>query len=638
MRNATSLLTALAATGALAATSLAVTPGASASPQRRALAGTAPTWVARAQSLGPVGAGTTVTTRVYLAPRGGTQALKAAVRQVSDPKSRTYRQFLTARQFHRRFDAPSTAVAEVSRYLRAHHVSVTGVESHRRYVVASGSVASVQRAFGVSLQTFRRQGRLVRANTRPVILPTSVGRYVTTVTGLDTTPRRMKPAVIPPPPGFRNARPCSRYYGQLAATYQADYRTKLPAFAGKRLPYAVCGYTGPQLRSAYEGDSDLDGTGVTVAIIDAFNSPTIAQDAATYAANHGDGDYAPGQLTQVVPAQFAHTGATDCGPSGWFGEQSLDVEAVHAMAPSANIRYYAAKSCYDEDILATQAQVVDENRASIVSNSYGLPEEGESAALVAASQQVFLQGALQGIGFVFSSGDQGDELANTGIKQADASANDPYVTADGGTADAIGPTGSFLFQTGWGTVRSRLNPDGTSWLPGVFTGGAGGGNSSVFNKPDYQDGVVPNRFGQGRAVPDVAMTADPTTGMLIGHQQAFPDGAYYSEYRVGGTSLASPLFAGMTALLSQHAETRLGFLNPLLYSQAGTPVLTDVKGAPADAGNVRSDFANGLDASGGLIYSVREFNRDSSLVTGPGWDEVTGVGSPRAGWLTSVSP
>jgi subtilase family serine protease len=263
-------------------------------------------------------------------------------------------------------------------------------------------------------------------------------------------------------------------------------------------------------------------------------------------------------------------------------------------------------------------------------------EQNETADSVAAYQQVFLQGAMQGIGFMFSSGDDGDELATTGIKQADYPASDPYVTAVGGTSDAIGAAGNMDWQTGWGTVKYSLSQDGTSWDPAGYLYGAGGGDSALFDKPAYQQGVVPNSLASGRGVPDIAMDADPNTGMLVGETQTFSDGTYYDEYRLGGTSLASPLLAGMTALATQDAGTRLGFLNPAIYSQAGTSTYNDVKGAPADPGMVRVDYANSEDASDGLVYSVRTFDKDSSLVTVRGWDDVTGVGSPNSSWLTSL--
>jgi subtilase family serine protease len=278
-------------------------------------------------------------------------------------------------------------------------------------------------------------------------------------------------------------------------------------------------------------------------------------------------------------------------------------------------------------------KVVDQNAASIVTNSYGEPEAAQDSANVAAEQQVFLQGGMQGISWMFSSGDNGDEASNTGLKQADGSASDPYVTAVGGTADAIDASGSFAFQTGWGTEKYALSPDAKSWTPLGYQYGAGGGESSLFNKPAYQNGVVPASYGSGRQVPDVALDADPTTGMLVGETQSFPDGKYYAEYRIGGTSLASPLMAGMTALRSQNAKGRLGFLNPTIYKEAGSTSFNDVKGTPKDAGNVRADYVNGLDATDGLTYSVRTFNQDASLATKKGWDDVTGVGTPNPTWI-----
>jgi subtilase family serine protease len=129
------------------------------------------------------------------------------------------------------------------------------------------------------------------------------------------------------------------------------------------------------------------------------------------------------------------------------------------------------------------------------------------------------------------------------------------------------------------------------------------------------------------------MDADPTTGMLVGQTQSFPDGAAYDTYRIGGTSLASPLFAGMTALKIQASGHGLGLLNPAIYSDPSG--FHDVTGAGVDAGNIRVDFANGLDASDGYLYSVRSLNTaNTTLKVGTGWDSETGWGSARAGWLT----
>jgi len=301
------------------------------------------------------------------------------------------------------------------------------------------------------------------------------------------------------------------------------------------------------------------------------------------------------------------------------------------MAPGADIHYYGAASCYDDDLLDSLAQIVQDDDVQIVSDSWGEVENGETADAVAAYEQVFMQGALEGISFLFSSGDNGDELASSGIVQADYPTSDPYVTSVGGTSTAIGADGSMTFETGWGSHESTLSANGKKWVAAGYLYGAGGGDSALFNQPSYQAGVAP---GPRRQVPDVAMDADPTTGMLVGLKQTFPDGKYYAEYRIGGTSLASPLFAGMTALALQNAGQGAGLLNPVIYKN--TAAFKDVKGKAKQAGAVRVDYANGLDSSGGLAYTVRTFNQDSSLKVAKGWDPVTGVGSPTAKWFAAL--
>ena len=197
----------------------------------------------------------------------------------------------------------------------------------------------------------------MQAPSSALKVPASLGASVLTITGVDTTPHLVKPAstpdVAPPPPGFNNAQPCSHYYGQVSATYQADFSTPLPTYKGSTLPYAICGYTGPQLRAAYEGNTKATGAGVTVAIVDAYGSPTMAFDANKYATLNGDGSYSAHQYTQTITHPYNHTGngPQGCGENGWYGEQTLDVEAVHAMAPAANIHYYGAASCNDNDFL-----------------------------------------------------------------------------------------------------------------------------------------------------------------------------------------------------------------------------------------------------------------------------------------------
>jgi subtilase family serine protease len=624
-------ITAVLVTGStVLATALVAAGPATAKPSRTSVPRTRATWTANARQLGKASNQAKANARVYLTPQGGLAALKSEAVAVATKGNPAYHHFLTASQYRATYAPTNKTVRTVSKYLRASGLQVTSVAAMNRYITVHGTVAAAEKAFGTQIARYRHDGHTVQAPTTAVRVPANIAAALLTVTGLDTT-RRMATHDAPPPAGFRNARPCSVYYGQVKASTQADFSTPLPQFGGKTLAYAPCGYNGPQFRAAYEGNTNLDGSGVTVGIVDAYAAPTIASDANTYGSQNGDGSYASGQLTQNLPPSFNHQGL--CGPSGWYGEETLDVEAVHAMAPGADIRYYAGASCEDSDLNDALARAVDEDTVQLVSDSWGEPQEGENQSTVAAFESVFLQGSIEGISFMFSSGDEGDEVQNTGIKQADYPTSDPYVTSVGGTSTGIGGNGNLQFETGWGTVKYSLSNDGQSWNPVGYLYGAGGGTSSMFNRPAYQDGTVSNG---SRQVPDVAMDADPNTGMLIGETQTFPDGKYYDQYRIGGTSLASPLFTGMTALSLENAGSAEGLLNPTIYSNQGD--FTDVTQHASVPGDVRVDYANSVDASNGLVYSVRTFNQDASLHAKKGYDLVTGLGSPNSDWLGAFVP
>lgn len=138
--------------------------------------------------------------------------------------------------------------------------------------------------------------------------------------------------------------------------------------------------------------------------------------------------------------------------------------------------------------------------------------------------------------------------------------------------------------------------------------------------------------------PDVSALADPNTGMLIGQTQSFPDGSYYSEYRIGGTSLASPLFAGMMADVQARAGTDIGFANPMLYAKASA--FSDILPAPAGLAVIRSDYANYVDASSGYLATARVIGYDAPLTihAGAGYDDVTGLGTPDGqSWVSALS-
>jgi hypothetical protein len=141
---------------------------------------------------------------------------------------------------------------------------------------------------------------------------------------------------------------------------------------------------------------------------------------------------------------------------------------------------------------------------------------------------------------------------------------------------------------------------------------------------------IAHYFGStaGRAVPDVSALGDPNTGFLVGETQEFPDGYRYGEYRIGGTSLASPLMAGIEALADQAAHHPHGFANPAIYRLYGSAAYHDVVNPHRTQSVVRVDYVNGIDDSDGLSTSLRTMNQTESIKVRRGYDDVTGVGSP----------
>jgi subtilase family serine protease len=295
------------------------------------------------------------------------------------------------------------------------------------------------------------------------------------------------------------------------------------------------------------------------------------------------------------------------------------------MAPAAKIVYVGAPNNY-QDLDAALNHVVHRHLADIVTNSYGWNGELLPPGFIKPFNDTLIQAAAEGIGVYFSSGDSGDETSTLGVASTDFPASSPWVTAVGGTSLGVGGGGSRVLETGWGTSnydcdQQTLACTRTGWLYG-----SGGGVSRVFAEPSYQ--VQAGLKLSGRGVPDVAAVGDPQTGYLVGQTQTFPDGVYYDEYRLGGTSLASPLFAGMIALAQQQAGQSFGFANPRFYANSGK--FYDVRSVKTAV--ARRNYVNNVDASAGTADVLRTFDDYSGSPTqhtGPGWDDVTGLGLPN---------
>jgi subtilase family serine protease len=598
--------------------------------------GSVPPWAKAAALESAAPGAATVSFQVYLGWRHAGRAA-ALAKAVSDPSSAAYGRYLSPAKFRARFAPGKSAAAAVRAWLTSQGFTITAVPANRLYVAARGTVAQAETAFRVRLNEYRVRGLTLRAPASPVTIPASLAGVVTAVVGLDqggvAHPLGTRD-IGPPPAGFRIGQPSSLFWGQKTATDQ-------PQAYGRFLPYAPSGYTPAQFRGAYGVTNAIkhgnDGRGVTVAVIDAFAAPTIVSDVNRYSKDNGVPTFKKGQFRQVWAPGLVQAPPVD-DEQGWYGEETLDIEAVHGMAPGARIVYVGALSNEDTDMDAAMNWVVDHHAAQIISNSYGDLGEDVAPDLVKAETAMFVQAAIEGIGVYFSSGDDGDEFLDpdVGYRTVDWPASSPWVTDVGGTSLGVGANNNYLFETGWGTSMSTL-VDGvwTPDLPGDFVYGSGGGTSQLMGEPWYQFRVVPKAISHyfsskpGRAVPDVAMDGDPTTGMLVGETQTFSNGTYYDTYRIGGTSVSCPLFAGVMALADQRAGHPHGFANPAFYKLAGSRAYRDIVNPHSIVAVVRSDFDNGENTADGLTFSVRTMNQTGTLHTIRGYDDVTGMGTPN---------
>jgi subtilase family serine protease len=537
---------------------------------------------------------------------------------------------------------------------------VNAVAANRSYVNVSGSVAQAQKAFAVHINDYRYHGATYRSNSGNPTISDAAGSYIATIAGLnnasDFAPLARK--ATNPQTAVAWDVQCGGFNTTKTVNYTDGTSQTLHGF----IP---CGYDGDQLQKAYGVDTlvnqGIDGTGETVAIVDAYGSPTILQDANAFSAKAGLPPLTSQNFQVVTPNGITNKKESPAqDPLGWQAEVSLDVEAVHAMAPGAKIVLVAAPNNYPSLDEAVN-WVVNRHLADIVTNSWGLSTDLMAPGQASRDERIFMQAAAMGVGLNFSSGDSGDELANTGTKSVDFPASSPWVNAVGGTSLFTNDDGSYDFETGWGNDLTRLATCGTSstdpatgllecnaydkagLLDEGFTGGAGGGLSYNFTAQPWQSSAIGGDTASGfgtvgthRAVPDVGMLADPYTGMNV-YITDLSAGDTSPEVEVyGGTSLASPLFAGVMALVdqarAQAGKAPAGLASQYVYNLPSA-ALHDVTAPPTGVGNPVS----GDPSSMGLFYGSRysgslfnvTFNEDSSLTTTTGWDDVTGVGTPN---------
>lgn len=625
---------------------------------------------------GPTPADTPVRIQVYLNVNDP-HALESSAQRVSDPKSPGYRRYESAAQISSRYRLNPAQVGSVTGWLQSAGLTVS--QPNWRWLAATGTVGQLETAFGVQYDNytftdgpFSATGFLVTANlsvpddiaslvegaigatyseqiTRSSTTTTrdsaaagnnssTAGAQEVPVSVTDpagrplTLPLANPAAASPAPKSSADNAQCSQYWGQQPAT-------GLPPVNGATPPYTVCGYTPTQLRAAYGFDnSSVTGKGQTVAVITP-PSATLEEDVDTWSAQVGTPALRPGQLTVIGSPDGSSQPVP--GPSAGAVENTLDVEAIHGMAPDANIVAMGLSTQEGATLLDSFAYVEDHNLASIVSASLGLAVA--SPGMKAAYDEVFQEGALQGIGFDVATGDSGTYSYP---------ASSSWVTGVGGTSLGIGQHGQRLFETGWADVNDTLSADGKSWVgPVQDAGDAGGGRVDGQPQPWYQRGVVPTHLAEDsageldRTGADVAMDADLATGILTGGHplDVANNGATYTSTVVGGTSLATPLFAAVQALAQQVSGVRIGFANPEIYARYQTSSFRDITAYQNPDGTYPTGVLTVNPILGNTSsylftlqgHGVPEADLPDPLQTLPGFDEVTGVGVPTVSYLHS---
>jgi kumamolisin len=459
-------------------------------------------------------------------------------------------------EFARAHGADPADLSAVRAFAAAHGLAVLEEHAARRTVVLSGTVAQFCSAFSVQLHRMTHAGGTYRGRTGEILLPAELAGVVEAVLGMDNRPQAK--------PQFRIRPPADPVNSRAAA------------------PNAVS-FSPTQLAELY-GFPAGTGAGECVAIIELGGGFRPA-DLDTYFA--GLGLAAP----SVVAVSVDHgTNSPTGAGNGPDGEVMLDIEVVGAIANQAKIAVYFAPNTDAGFLDAITTAVHDTtHKPSVISISWGGPENSWTTQAMTAMDSAFQAAAAMGITVCCASGDNGSsDGAAGGGDHVDFPASSSFALACGGTS----------VQASRNTLESE-----TVWNGGAAGGATGGGISSLFPLPAWQNALSASD-GQGRAVPltmrgvpDVAGDADPATGYNVR-----VDG---TDTVIGGTSAVAPLWAALVARINGIKGRPAGFLNPQLYANPGA--LRDV--TRGNNGNFQASA---------------------------GWDACTGLGSPRGDALTGV--
>ena len=394
--------------------------------------------------------------------------------------------------------------------------------------------------------------------------------------------------------------------------------------------FTVPCYQPSQIQNAYGEqplfNSGITGKGETIVIVDSYGSPTIKSDLATFDAEFGL--QAPPSFKIIQPAgKVPAFDPSNSDMTGWAGETTLDVEWAHTIAPGANILLVETPVSETEgthgfpQIVKAENYVINHHLGDVISQSFGATEPTfPSAASIRSLRSAYINANARGVTVLAATGDEGDtDYSNAAgtltytHPAVDWPASDPLVTAVGGTQLALWGNGSRnTADVVWNDTTNYALNDAFDGTPGPIPSAGGGGISTVFARPWYQNSVA-GVVGNHRGLPDISMSG-ACSGLVVTYDGfAGEQAGWYVDC---GTSEATPMFAGIVALADQEAGHSLGLINPALYAMGAdhAPGLVDV----TQGNNTVSFFQNDK------LYKVWGYR------AGPGYDLASGLGTVNA--------
>jgi pseudomonalisin len=543
---------------------------------------------------------------VALARRPGAQArLERLLAEQQDPGSPRFHRWLTPAEFGAEFGLGDEDVERVAAWLRGQGFAVDEVAAGRGWMQVSGTAGQVERAFATEMRDYRVAGELHHANAVAPSIPRALSGLVRGIVSLHDFPLTSTLSQRRAAAGGERLAPAG---GGAAPDDNGADGAHLLAPADLATIY----HLGPLYASW------IDGTGQSIAVTG--RTDIKLADVQAFRANFG--------LPPNDPV-FVHNGP-DPGIIDFYdeGESDLDVEWAGALAPRATVELVISGSTAATDGIMLSAQyIVDHDLAAVMSTSYGNCEAALGSTTVMFWGDLYTQAAAQGITAFVASGDSGAALCSppSSARGFMASVNGlctaPYAVCVGGTEldDTADPAAWWSPANDPVTKGSALSyiPEVAWNESGSVAGGSGlwasgGGASTVFPKPAWQTGPgVPD--DGARDVPDVALAAARHTAYIYLEEQ--------QQLSIGGTSGASPAFAGLMAMVVQRARERQGYANIWFYVLASHQ-------AAGTGPAVFHDVTSGNNSVPGV----------AGYAAGPGYDQVTGLGSPDGAALVNGWP